>query len=524
MAIGRQEGFYSGMEVLSDDMGFDQQSRIDQTQFRTSDFWNNGVLRDPNGLSNMSVSIDAITQTLINVSRGVAFANGYRISIDADQAFDPNFLSATTNGLCTPHSSGNKAVPLASYTLGAPNYIWAEFITQISTGRTSVSFIDGSLHYPDQYDGYGILVTTNNPPGNPTGITNSVFLGTVYGQGVGTPLVSTAAGLSDSGKVYASIRPIMPTVNALVSGTVRGSTANAGGSQREILQGTVSTPDLRFAAITPSTMDVTQRFTAVEFQGTSDLKTPQIFVDDPADPNILFRFSGVTYGEIDMSSTTVLRILSGGGGADPAAGVVKIGTGTNPTAVSGLAATFDDTQNLTVKNNINANAGKLQENGIALIPAGTRMPFFQASVPAGWSAVASTNDFFLHAVSNGGGGGTAAYTSPISGFNLQHSHNVSNHSHSISTDGSHTHNLTEGANRTGGGLAPTIFPNGFANDNRITVLSGGNNFGGTECRGVTNSGGSHNHGSNTGNTAPGTDNQLSTAYRFSYLDVVIGAK
>lgn len=254
MTVNKQERYFEGQEVLVDDLGFDQSARIDQDRTRTFDFWTDGVISDTNGLSNMTVSVDSITNTLIDVSQGTGYANGSRINIDTDLGFDPNALFFTTNGICTPRSSGNRAIPLASYGLGTPNYVWAQYQQTTGTGRTAVSLADGTIHYPNEFDGYAIVVTTKNYPGNPLGLTNSIYLATVLGQGIGNPLLGAPNGLTDSQKQFAKIKTTLNTTPVIGNGTVRGSASNAGG-QREILQGTVSTPDLRDNAVTSAKID-----------------------------------------------------------------------------------------------------------------------------------------------------------------------------------------------------------------------------------------------------------------------------
>lgn len=516
--INAQTRYFSGQEVLVDDLSFDQNARQLEDQSRTSDFWTDGVLKDPTGLSNMSLAIDGTTATLINVSQGTAYASGQRISISYNQSYNPNFLSQTTNGVCTQASSGNRGIPLASYTLNQPNYVWAGYVRQISTARTAVSFADGSLHYPYEYDGYGVFVTTVNPPGNPSGITNSVFLGTVYGQGQGNNLVSTAAGLTDAGKVYTQIRPTLPTVTSanIANGAVRGSSANSGGSQREILQGTVSTPDIRTAAVTSTKLDTTNSFSAVEFQGTTDLKTPLLYIDHPSGPNVNFQVGGVTTLNITADSNGIASIRAQGN----TIARVQFGTGVAGT----ITAFFDYDQTLQVTGHINTVTGKLQENGRALIPNGTRMAFYQANVPAGWSDVAIGADFFLRAVNSGTSGGTGVvYTSPSTGFSLQHSHTVNNHTHSVPSD-SHTHQSSRNGAIVGGGTITVCSSASSGTGAVIFALQGGAATTGYPIRDGVDSSGGFTGGTSTGNSSPGTDSQLSNATRFSYMDIIVGQK
>ena len=538
--LNNQTNWFNGFEILSGDLDFDQSGREQQDMFRTNDFWNDGVVRDPNGLSNMLVTVDALTATLINVSQGIAYSNGYRISIPFDRGFNPNFLTQTTNGICTQASSGNKAVPLASYVSGQPNYVWAQYVSQISTARTAISLATGQLSYPYIYDGYGIFVTTNNPPGNPSGLTNAVYLATVYGQGPSVSLQGAPNGLTDLSKVYASIKPVMPAVGntgslVIGNGVVRGSSANSGGSQREILQGTISTPDLRDAAVISQKIDQTKTLVVNTTSGLFGVGTssPVRQVDVVGAANQLRLASPSPSGEASVLfdatpfgtwQSGVDNTVNGGGwwvlegGASGGYRLVlkpggNFGIGNNTAAYV-----------LDVSGDVNARTpGKLREGGIPLIPAGAIMSFYQASCPAGWTPTGG-GEYFLRVVANATSGGTAqAFTSPSAGFNLQHSHTVNNHSHSIVNDGSHNHTLTKGG-ASSAGAANTVASNSAGAGGSLGAFAGG---GGSTIYPVTDqttTAGTHNHTGSTGNASPGTDNQLSTAYRFSYADVVLGIK
>lgn len=395
--INAREVYFNGQEVLTDDLFFDQTARIDQDRFRSKDFWTDGVLKDPNGLSNMVVSVDATTNTLLDVSHGTAYSSGYRIAINNDLGYSPNFLTQTTNGICTPFSSGNHGVPLASYQLGQPNYVWARYVEQVSTGREEISFSDGSIHFPEDLDGYGIFVTTTNPPGNPIGLTNAVYLATVLGQGVGNPLIGAPNGLTDSQKVYSSLNIQLPAIGnsgslVLANGSVRGSTANQGGSQREILQGTVSSPDLRPAAVIPSTVDASQNFTVNGLTVTTGINTnsitsttavigtatvtnlgagtasvtgaltaDQIIISDPSNPILSFVTNSTTTSVIDSNSVGLTRVIAKGGSSS-----IQFITGGTPS----VAATIDTSLALSVNGTINTNSNYLL-SGSPLFPIGS---------------------------------------------------------------------------------------------------------------------------------------------------------
>lgn len=77
-------------------------------------------------------------------------------------------------------------------------------------------------------------------------------------------------------------------------------------------------------------------------------------------------------------------------------------------------------------------------------PAGTAIPFFQASAPTGWTKSTTHNDKALRVVSTSGGGtgGTHDLTAPPS---LAHTHTMADHSHTVSahshTVASHSHTM-----------------------------------------------------------------------------------
>jgi hypothetical protein len=185
--------WFSGQRVLEDHMVFEQSGRISSENSRMTDLWSNGTIK---GLySNLNVSIDGITSTLLNVGQGIGYANGNRIAITSDSIYDGTKPSTTTGGVSTPQSTGNRAIGLADYTPGTFNYIWAEYLETIDPNTVTINPADGTAHYIDASDGYQIVVTTTNPPNNPVGITNGLFLGRVTANGTGVAIT----GLTDLG-------------------------------------------------------------------------------------------------------------------------------------------------------------------------------------------------------------------------------------------------------------------------------------------------------------------------------------
>ena len=197
--------YFSGMLVLQNDLAHDQSGRQQADQTRVSDFYTNGVLKDPNGLSNFALTVDGTTNTLVNVGWGTAYANGHRIKIDSNIDYRVSNLTQTINGICTPYSSGNLGVPLSSYTAGQSNFFWAAYLETSNTTPTDISLVDASVHHPHKSDGYAIVVNTTNPPVLPTGFDNAVLLGTVFAQGSGQALLSSPNGICQTNEQFVSL-------------------------------------------------------------------------------------------------------------------------------------------------------------------------------------------------------------------------------------------------------------------------------------------------------------------------------
>lgn len=131
-----------------------------------------------------------------------------------------------------------------------------------------------------------------------------------------------------------------------------------------------------------------------------------------------------------------------------------------------------------------------------VIPAGTKMVFFQAAVPTGWTQVTNYNDYALRVVSGTGGGtgGAAAF----SGLGT-HTHTGPSHDHEINysnVTGSLTPSAQQSISAQTKGAAMT-YPNAGSSSYRIlyndTIVAG------------------------TGATGASSVN-------FYYLDVVLGTK
>lgn len=185
---------------------------------------------------------------------------------------------------------------------------------------------------------------------------------------------------------------------------------------------------------------------------------------------------------------------------------------------------------------LNAANGLLQLDGDAAIPSsigwkaipsGTKMVFYQATAPTGWTQDTSINDRVLRVVSGEGGGTGGSWI--ISGLSTEsagsHSHTVNSHTHSTPD---HTHTLATDAN-----------VNYWTRDSdrRVTLFSGYLHVANhssdpskeaTLVKSSTTSGG----GGTTGSASPGTDSQGSHTHTISsdgswkppYLDIIIATK
>lgn len=179
----------------------------------------------------------------------------------------------------------------------------------------------------------------------------------------------------------------------------------------------------------------------------------------------------------------------------------------------------------------------------ALIVAGTKMVFYQAAAPTGWTAVA-VNDKFLRVVTAGGTGGTSGGSglAPSSTITLAHSHTVASHTHSIASESSHTHSTPAHTHTLVNGSTAGL-AGGTETDTPVHVASAGAAMnasswggGGThtlrqvsattnsgEGGGTSGAGSAHDHGGATGAATPATDSQLSNI-AFQYADIIVATK
>lgn len=183
-------------------------------------------------------------------------------------------------------------------------------------------------------------------------------------------------------------------------------------------------------------------------------------------------------------------------------------------------------------NTIQRDNGSAWQDVATLIPSGTKMPFYQASPPVGWTAVA-VNDKFMRVVTSAGTGGTngGSGSTPSSGASMAHTHTVASHthtgpSHTHSTP-NHSHNLSAGASGTQTGATADVVYANSALGGELKVAGGTPTASGPAVNGATESSGAGTTGAEgtgaTGASSPATDSQLTTL-AFQYADFCVGTK
>lgn len=235
---------FDGEQILVRDWAYLQRAKESAVKNRQQDFWTDGIVQD--GLSNFFLTIDGTTSTLLNVGAGVGYINGERVAISANQAYSAASPTATTNGICTPQSTGNRGVPLANYAAGVDNNIWIQYLQGLNTFPFDVHPITGTLQFPQATDAYRIVVNTTNGYGNTQGLTNALYLGKVAAQGVGVPLISS--GISYSNRRYAKLA----TTNGLCvegNATINGTVDAAGHKVVNLATATAAADAVRFDQI-----------------------------------------------------------------------------------------------------------------------------------------------------------------------------------------------------------------------------------------------------------------------------------
>lgn len=171
--------------------------------------------------------------------------------------------------------------------------------------------------------------------------------------------------------------------------------------------------------------------------------------------------------------------------------------------------------------------------GALTAPAGTKMVFYQAAAPTGWTAEA-INDKFLRVVTAGGTGGTTGGSglAPSSTITLAHTHTVASHTH---TGPSHTHSTpnhshdldTVSVNLNVASPTHTDYMDEGGSGEIRSIASTAGGFSENVLLANTTSGGGGTTGAggtgDTGAASPSTDSQLSNT-AFQYADIIVASK
>lgn len=178
----------------------------------------------------------------------------------------------------------------------------------------------------------------------------------------------------------------------------------------------------------------------------------------------------------------------------------------------------------TTLNTLQRDNGSAWEDVATLIPSGTKMPFYQASPPTGWTAVA-VNDKFMRVVTSAGTGGTTGGSIAAS-TSLAHTHTVNSHTHDLSNHThagpAHTHTIPITGYGSGGTTTTGKLLVDDATGNDPDALSGVDLASTTPNSGSDGTGATGAPSNNTsGATSPGTDSQLGV---FAYADFCVGTK
>ena len=161
----------------------------------------------------------------------------------------------------------------------------------------------------------------------------------------------------------------------------------------------------------------------------------------------------------------------------------------------------------TTLNTLQRDSGSAWEDVATLIPSGTKMVFYQASAPTGWTAV-SANDKFLRVVTDGTTGGTTG-GSVAASSTLAHTHTTGDFTLTSNEMPAHTHTQI---GSSGDGVGANTYLDTVVED----TGDGTHGIVSAEVTGSTGGGAAHNHG-NTGSTAAASGG-------FAYADIIICTK
>lgn len=166
--------------------------------------------------------------------------------------------------------------------------------------------------------------------------------------------------------------------------------------------------------------------------------------------------------------------------------------------------------------------------------AGTKLVFFQASAPTGWTQDTTHNGKALRVVS-AAGGGSGGSSDPSSTITLAHTHTVASHTHDM---GNHTHStpahqhnieysLNGGYDTISGANLPVLSADSAGASLVGALATAGANSSQRAFTNRTESSGGSTSGApstnTTGATSPSTDSQLSNI-SLAYINVIVCTK
>jgi hypothetical protein len=173
--------------------------------------------------------------------------------------------------------------------------------------------------------------------------------------------------------------------------------------------------------------------------------------------------------------------------------IQMVAQGSAPTIASGQVGIWNEGGILKTR----AGAGAVTDLGLE---AGTRMVFYQASAPTGWTAVGSLNDRVLRVNNSTAGNTSGSWT--VSGFTVA--------GHSLTTAQLPAHNHTASTNNTGSHNHGGTNSSGTLNTNSSGTLT-------------TNSGGVHSHSgsANSGGQPPPPADRWRFEWRLELKGVIL---
>jgi hypothetical protein len=248
---------------------------------------------------------------------------------------------------------------------------------------------------------------------------------------------------------------------------------------------------------------------------------------------------------LNSNTLTVSGVSNLNGGADiknvtiGIAGNGEITTTAGNLILNSTGGTVRVNDNLIVAENLTVTGDLTVSGNNNIVPTGSRMTFYQNSVPNGWSLLTNVNDRTIritNTLSQGGtSGGNVSFTSTFTQRGvplLAHSHNAQigsngQHSHNGSTtgNGGHTHSIRSDRGGSGDNVQGMNSNDGLGVIGKSRNVAFINNkigsVGNHQHQLQINDNGSHNHGINIGAMGQST---ASMDFRVTYINMILCQK